>query len=312
VEIEAELFYDGEMVSGRFQNRSDPAAYYEEFVRREHGVFLLEAVDVTGADIDELTRWSAAFDPGEQGSDELAEGSGAPSWWHRCLNMSPFDALAAELRGAALSHGTMTGRLRTSLNDWQRGAWLGLADAAAVAPPDPRALARISDHAFRVDDSLRRVRQTAVSVPRLFVIDREAIQRPPMSMEEEIRVRELAEETVDIAARESETLRVDLMRSVQDAMGVAMMASLRGLFEASERQQAATARFERRVAILAGVLTGPAVVAGLAGANVDFWPLPRHNGVLAAGALPVMVLLCVLVGAAAWRYLRPDGAPDRR
>jgi len=48
------------------------------------------------------------------------------------------------------------------------------------------------------------------------------------------------------------------------------------------------------------------VIAGLAGANVDFWPLPREDGVLAPGALPAIVVLCVLVGLGAWRFLRPE------
>lgn len=89
-------------------------------------------------------------------------------------------------------------------------------------------------------------------------------------------------------------------------MGVVSTASLHRLMQTGERQQRLSADFERRVAILAGVLTGPAVVAGLAGANVDFWPLPSNGGVLAAGALPAIVLLCAAMGYLAWRYLRPE------
>jgi hypothetical protein len=47
------------------------------------------------------------------------------------------------------------------------------------------------------------------------------------------------------------------------------------------------------------------VVAGLAGAIVDFWPLPSDDGALARGSLFVLLTAGAVAGVAAFRYLRP-------
>jgi hypothetical protein len=92
---------------------------------------------------------------------------------------------------------------------------------------------------------------------------------------------------------------------LRDAASLIASTAATTLLRVQQADARRTASFERRVSILAGVITGPAVVAGVAGANVDFWPLPGHDGTLARGSLIVLVGLAVAAGFAAFRYLRP-------
>lgn len=108
-------------------------------------------------------------------------------------------------------------------------------------------------------------------------------------------------ELVDQAGRRLASSREDLREAATLLASSATLAQARVQHEQAER----TATFERRVSILAGVVAGPAVIASLAGANVDFWPLPSSGETLDRGAFPVLVFLALLVGLAIWRLLRP-------
>jgi hypothetical protein len=92
---------------------------------------------------------------------------------------------------------------------------------------------------------------------------------------------------------------------LRDAASLVSSTAATTLVRLQREEARRSASFERRVSILAGVITGPAVVAGVAGANVDFWPLPSHGSMLPRGSLLVLLVLAAMAGVAAYRYLRP-------
>jgi Mg2+ and Co2+ transporter CorA len=71
-----------------------------------------------------------------------------------------------------------------------------------------------------------------------------------------------------------------------------------------EAAQQATASFQQRAAVVAGVVAGPTLVFGLAGANVDFWPLVSHRS-LTKGWLLALIAIAFGISAGVWWWLRP-------
>jgi len=237
--------------------------------------------------------------------DPLSAQHRLESWWHRCPHHAPFVALGFELRCAAYSHLRVAEELRTRLGGWQTELWTTFAAGSEAATTfDASIVAELARLGQVMQRSVRRTERTLTLIRdddrRTRMLDFVGF-RPDQKEQALTSARDAAEVAVDALDQLEE-----LAGAVRDSVGVLAATSLQRLMESSQAQQRVAAHFERRVAILAGVLTGPAIVAGLAGTNIDFWPLPSENGVLAAGALPVIVVLCIVVGALAWRYLRPE------
>lgn len=247
---------------------------------------------------------------GHEGTDTLQTvadpetGDAFPSVLRRQRDVRPAEALVDEVLAASegvlraatgladsvLSwHGRFyaTGALTGEPGDREAADLAVLGEAAQILVRARRAALRVTDRVQRrvegtdttlLPTVLERATQPSVLLNAL------AAARHALSESQE-RLTEARDELRDAASLIASTAATTLLRVQQD--------------EASR-----TAVFERRVSILAGVITGPAVVAGIAGANVDFWPLPSHGGTLAQGSLPVLVALAVLAGLAAFRYLR--------
>ena len=107
------------------------------------------------------------------------------------------------------------------------------------------------------------------------------------------------------ALRATENSLTEAREELRDAASLIASTAVTTLLRVQQEESLRNASFERRVTILAGVITGPAVVAGFAGANVDFWPLPSNGATLSPGSLLVLIALAIVAGVSAYRYLRP-------
>lgn len=84
------------------------------------------------------------------------------------------------------------------------------------------------------------------------------------------------------------------------------------LLLSQRREAAATERFQRNAALVAGLAAVPAVIAGFAGMNVDFWPIPTtEEGTLARGVWIVIVGFAIAVGTVVWWRLSPATGRDQ-
>ena len=255
---------------------------------------------------------SAAIDPstiGHGGTDTLQSvadpetGNAFPSVIRRQRDVPPLDGLVDEVQAGAESVRRAATALGDAVLSWHGRFYSGGALVGQLAEGDAAVLGVLGEAAQQlvrarrslvqlVERAERRIRGFDTLLPDSLLGVHDAHLLPPLN--------DAASALID-----ADTRLAEAREELRDAASLIASTAATTLLRVQQSEASRTASFERRVSILAGVITGPAVIAGIAGANIDFWPLPSNGATLARGSLFVLVGLAVVTGVMTYRYLRP-------
>lgn len=211
--------------------------------------------------------------------------------------MPPFGAVLEEAAAAAEAHLRAAETLDDALTEWHLAFY---EDGHA----DQDAQSRLREHgqiAFALSRSLRELGWALQGL-------RDRAEGTEDALEAGIGGFEVIGQSL---RNEAQIVLTHADRSLARATPLAreVRAELRGATElvagaTATLERQASESFQRRVSLFAGIVAVAALITGVAGANLDFWPLPAHGGILARGSLLIVVGLIVVASLTTGLLLR--------